>query len=102
MCAITPFLLFPQVEAMGVADLKITCGAICVYSSRVPDAKKALQDAKSNVPIASVAAGFPAGECRVIIQPNLYRKEPKALVGGRSTTFLERGEGTLKRVKEPK
>jgi len=50
------------VEAMGVADLKITCGAICVYSSRVPDAKKALQDAKSNVPIASVAAGFPAGQ----------------------------------------
>lgn len=49
------------VEKLGVADLNITCGAVCVYPSRIPDAKKALSDANSKVPIASVAAGFPAG-----------------------------------------
>ena len=48
-------------DAMGVSDLGITCGAICVYSSRIPDAVKALRDARSSVPVASVAAGFPAG-----------------------------------------
>ena len=47
--------------AMGVTDLGITCGAVCVYSSRIPDAMKALKDARSSVPVASVAAGFPAG-----------------------------------------
>ena len=50
------------VEKLGVGHLNITCGAVCVYSSRVPDAKKALADAKSNLPVASVAFGFPAGK----------------------------------------
>jgi len=50
------------VEKLGIADLNITCGAVCVYPSRVPDAKKALADANSNLPIASVAFGFPAGQ----------------------------------------
>lgn len=50
------------IEKLGVTDLNITCGAVCVYPSRVPDAKKALKDANSTVPIASVAFGFPAGQ----------------------------------------
>ena len=50
------------IDAMDVGHLGITCGAVCVYSSRVNDAVKALQDARSSVPIASVAAGFPSGE----------------------------------------
>lgn len=41
-------------------DHKITTGAVCVYPSRVPDAVKHLKG--SNLPIASVAAGFPAGQ----------------------------------------
>jgi len=49
-------------DAMGVADLGITCGAVCVYPSRIPDAVKALKDARSSLPVASVAAGFPAGQ----------------------------------------
>lgn len=48
-------------ESMGMADKGITTGAVCVYSSRVPDAVKTLKDIKSKVPVASVAAGFPAG-----------------------------------------
>eukprot|EP00795_Rhopilema_esculentum_P005263 gene5263-411_t len=50
------------IDAMDVGHLGITCGAVCVYSSRVNDAVKALRDARSSVPIASVAAGFPAGQ----------------------------------------
>ena len=35
-------------------------GAVCVYPNRVKDIAKAL--AGTNIPIASVAAGFPAGQ----------------------------------------
>ena len=49
---------------LGVADKGITVGAVCVYPERVPDAVKALKTLgqHSHVPIASVAAGFPAGQ----------------------------------------
>lgn len=49
-------------ESMGMADKGITTGAVCVYSSRVPDAVRTLKDINSKIPIASVAAGFPAGQ----------------------------------------
>ena len=51
-------------ESMGMVDKGITTGAVCVYSSRVPDAVKTLEDINSKIPIASVAAGFPAGRNR--------------------------------------
>ena len=44
-------------EALGVTGL--TVGAVCVYPTMVPHAVKAL--AGSNIPVASVATGFPAG-----------------------------------------
>ncbi|MCK6577917.1 MAG: deoxyribose-phosphate aldolase [Anaerolineae bacterium] len=47
-------------EALGVADLNITTGAVCVYHSRVADAVKALQG--TNIPVAAVSTGFPAGQ----------------------------------------
>ena len=46
-------------EAMGVADLGISVGAVCVYPTMVPHAIRALEG--SGIPIASVAAAFPAG-----------------------------------------
>jgi deoxyribose-phosphate aldolase len=46
-------------EAMGVADLGISVGAVCVYPTMVPHAVRALEG--SGIPIASVAAAFPAG-----------------------------------------
>jgi deoxyribose-phosphate aldolase len=46
-------------EAMGVADLGITVGAVCVYPSMVPYAVHALEG--SGIPVASVATAFPAG-----------------------------------------
>jgi deoxyribose-phosphate aldolase len=46
-------------DAMGVADLGITVGAVCVYPAMVPHAVRALEG--SGIPVASVAAAFPAG-----------------------------------------
>lgn len=51
------------VKSLGVEDVKIHVGAVCVYSERVPDVVKAMQEISStDIPIASVAAGFPAGQ----------------------------------------
>ena len=51
------------VKALGVEDKKIHVGAVCVYSARVPDAVQAFKELEcTDVPIASVAAGFPAGQ----------------------------------------
>ena len=49
-----------MLERLGVADEKITVGAVCVYPNRVADAVHALQG--TNIPVASVATGFPAGQ----------------------------------------
>jgi deoxyribose-phosphate aldolase len=49
-----------MLEALGVADQHITVGAVCVYPSRVRDAVEALRG--SNIPVASVATGFPDGQ----------------------------------------
>ncbi|XP_070582008.1 deoxyribose-phosphate aldolase-like [Ptychodera flava] len=50
-------------KSMDMQDKDITCGAVCVYSSRVPDAVKALKEVGGeSIPIASVATGFPAGQ----------------------------------------
>jgi deoxyribose-phosphate aldolase len=46
-------------EAIGVADLGITVGAVCVYPSMVSHAVQSLEG--SGIPVASVAAAFPAG-----------------------------------------
>ena len=46
-------------EALGVADLGIHVGAVCVYHALVPTAVEAL--AGSDIPVAAVSTGFPAG-----------------------------------------
>ena len=50
------------IKSLDVEDANIKVGAVCIYSSRVPDAVSALKELKCKVPIASVAAGFPAGQ----------------------------------------
>lgn len=47
------------VGRLGVQDLHITCGAVCVYHALVPTAVEAL--AGSGIPVAAVSTGFPAG-----------------------------------------
>lgn len=52
-----------MVERLGIAGDPIMVGAVCVYPRRVGDAVSAL--AGSNIPVASVATGFPAGQTSV-------------------------------------
>jgi deoxyribose-phosphate aldolase len=46
-------------RALGVEELGITVGAVCVYHSLVPTAVEALRG--SDIPVAAVSTGFPAG-----------------------------------------
>jgi deoxyribose-phosphate aldolase len=46
-------------DALGVADLGITVGAVCVYHQWVDTAVDALDG--SGIPVAAVSTGFPAG-----------------------------------------
>jgi deoxyribose-phosphate aldolase len=46
-------------ESLGVADLGITVGAVCVYPTMVRHAVRGLEG--SAIPVASVATAFPAG-----------------------------------------
>ena len=46
-------------DELGVPDLGLTTGAVCVYHAMVPTAVQALKG--SNVPVAAVSTGFPAG-----------------------------------------
>lgn len=46
-------------KALGVENLRITPGAVCVYHNFVADAVAALDG--SNIPVAAVSTGFPAG-----------------------------------------
>jgi deoxyribose-phosphate aldolase len=46
-------------EAMGIGDLRLTTGAVCVYHALVKPAVEALQG--SGIPVAAVSTGFPAG-----------------------------------------
>lgn len=47
-------------QAMGVANLGITVGAVCVYHNLVPVAVEALQG--TTIPVAAVSTGFPAAQ----------------------------------------
>lgn len=47
------------VEALGIQDLRLTTGAVCVYHEMVPTAVDALKG--TNIPVAAVSTGFPAG-----------------------------------------
>ena len=46
-------------DALGVRQLGITVGAVCVYHALVPTAVEALEG--SGLPVAAVSTGFPAG-----------------------------------------
>ena len=49
-----------MLASLGLDGEKITVGAVCVYPNRVADAVRALQG--TDIPVASVATGFPAGQ----------------------------------------
>ncbi|HEY5731388.1 MAG TPA: deoxyribose-phosphate aldolase [Anaerolineales bacterium] len=61
LCAKAKVPIRPDMlERLGVDGEQITVGAVCVYPNRVADAVHALQG--SDIPVASVATGFPAGQ----------------------------------------
>lgn len=47
------------VEKLGIEELQIHVGAVCVYHMFVETARRALEGTK--IPVAAVSAGFPAG-----------------------------------------
>ncbi|XP_062991058.1 deoxyribose-phosphate aldolase-like [Elgaria multicarinata webbii] len=49
-------------QAVNMHDKGITTAAVCVYPARVADVVKALKAAGCDIPVASVATGFPAGQ----------------------------------------
>ena len=46
-------------QALGMEDVGITTGAVCVYHEMVPTAVKELEG--TNIPVAAVSTGFPHG-----------------------------------------
>lgn len=51
---------FDILEALGMSDEQITVGAVCVYHNLVRTACQYLQG--TNIPVAAVSTGFPAGQ----------------------------------------
>ena len=47
------------IKALGIEELHLTTGAVCVYHAFVETAVKALEG--SGIPVAAVSTGFPAG-----------------------------------------
>jgi deoxyribose-phosphate aldolase len=61
LCAKAKQPLRPDMLAnLDLDGKKITVGAVCVYPNRVKDAVEGLRD--TQIPVASVATGFPAGQ----------------------------------------
>ncbi|WP_341211404.1 deoxyribose-phosphate aldolase [uncultured Limimaricola sp.] len=60
LCAKARQPIAPRIlDGLGLSDMALTTGAVCVYPTMVPHAVKALRG--TNIPVASVATGFPAG-----------------------------------------
>ena len=53
-------------EALGATSLNITTGAVCVYHNMISSAVDALKG--TNIPIAAVSTGFPAGQSPLAIK----------------------------------
>jgi deoxyribose-phosphate aldolase len=61
LCAKARYPVRPDMLAsLGAQETGLTVAAVCVYPSRVRDAVEALRG--SNIPVASVATGFPDGQ----------------------------------------
>lgn len=66
-------------EAIGMADMNLTTGAVCVYHQMVPTAVKTLQG--SGVPVAAVSTGFPAGLAPIETRLEEIRRSVEAGAG---------------------
>ncbi len=64
-------------DAMGMGDLQLHTGAVCVYHNLIPFAKEALDG--SHIPIAAVSTGFPAG--KITLEQKLHEIELSVAAG---------------------
>ena len=63
-------------DAMGMGDEHVTVGAVCVYHTLIEHAVEGLEG--SNIPIAAVSTGFPAGNIELEDKLNEIRKSVAA------------------------
>jgi deoxyribose-phosphate aldolase len=64
------------VKALGIEELHLTTGAVCVYHAFVETAVKALDG--SGIPVAAVSTGFPAGLSPLAERVNEIRRSVEA------------------------
>lgn len=86
LCAKAAQPVLPSLlKQLGVEDLNIQTGAVCVYHNLIDDAKQALANSAgksaSNINIAAVSTGFPAGQ----IPLDFKLKEVRASVAAGAT-----------------
>lgn len=70
--------------ALGMADAGITTGAVCVYHNLIPFAAEAL--AGTNIPIAAVSTGFPAGQ--IPLPEKLHEIEMSVAAGAKEIDIV--------------
>ncbi len=76
-------------EALGVGDLGLTVGAVCVYHNMIAPAVEALEG--SGIPVAAVSTGFPAGLSPLDLR--LREIEASVAAGAREIDIvIERGQ----------
>ncbi len=70
--------------ALGVSEVDIKVGAVCVYHNLVPVAVEALQG--SGIPVAAVSTGFPAGQ--ISFEQKLQEIEASVQAGAREIDIV--------------
>lgn len=71
-------------EAMGMDDMNIHVAAVCVYHNLIADAVESLGD--SNIPIAAVSTGFPAGN--IPLKEKIKQIELSVAVGAKEIDIV--------------
>lgn len=71
-------------KAMGMQDANIHVGAVCVYHNLIKDAVSAL--GKSDIPVAAVSTGFPAGN--IALEEKLKQIELSVAAGAKEIDIV--------------
>jgi deoxyribose-phosphate aldolase len=88
---------------LGVGDLKLTVGAVCVYHNYIATAVEALEG--SGIPVAAVSTGFPAGQIPLGLKVAQIRESVRAGAGeidiviSRSLVLTGNWQGLYEEVK---
>ena len=80
-------------RALGIEELHLTTGAVCVYHAFVETAVKALQG--SGIPVAAVSTGFPAGLSPLETRVQEIRRSVEA--GGERDRYRDHTRACLQR-----